>query len=489
MAHEPDDTSFTPSMNRLLFLRHQAPQDLDPKPGTDPFSSMAVPVAKSRTPTVKLENTSETATPVPKSRTPTVRIDTGTTNAPSLPLVQALTVKPAAPIVPPPQGQALPGKLVAPQLPLAPIPTPKPVVPEVLVTKEEAKPETPVAQVPAATPLALRTGGPSLQSAHPRTGNERRSSQALKLFVVTLAIMFVCFGLFGTMIYTFYEGNILPRFPTVTSMVYVPPDAAPSPKVEALTAELSATQAALLKANDAILRLQREYDALAEKQQNSEGQLSKLVTDMKQALAGDEKGKPTDTAASLSAALQVASVVPVSSSTHQELWLLKERNRLTFYADRAITQGSAEAMASLWQSLNDPELERLRDGVMAEIIRVQNYYQHLSRLPPDYRLPVREMFRDPSIRSEADLKPSQVIPLLLNTKQPPEVRIRSAYVLGGHRTKEIAAALVQAMKSDPVLDVVKEAQRTLEGDYQMQVPPLNSRAADEWWSQHAGQMK
>lgn len=322
-----------------------------------------------------------------------------------------------------------------------------------------------------------------------RYGNERRSSAAVRFFVLTLLIMFVCFGLFGAMIYSFYEGNILPRFPLVNSAAYVPPELADSPKVEALKGDLASAQAALLKANDSIMRLQREYDALSEKQQNAEGQMSRLVTEMKQALTATDKGRPVDAAASISAALQVASVVPVSSSSSQELWLLKERNRLTFYADRAIAQGSAEAMASLWLSFNDPELARLRDGIQAEIIRVQNYYLHLSRLPPDYRLPVRELFRDQAIRSEADLKPDQIIPLMLDQKQPLEVRIRCAYVLGGQRHRSVAQALVQAMKNDPALDVVKEAQRTLEEDYQMRVAPLNSRAAEDWWQEHGPALK
>lgn len=417
MANPPDDSSFTPSMNRLLFLRHQVPPDIAPEPGVDPFKNLDAPVASSRTPTVRLDVTAE----------------------------------------PPVKEEA---------------------------RRRSAGPETVVAVSPKQRASASSAAPPGV-----RYCNERRSSQAVRLFVLNLVIMLVCFGLFGAMIYSFYEGNVLPRFPLVNSVAYVPPELSPAPGTEALKAELAAAQSALLKANDSIMRLQRQYDALAEKQQNAEGQMSKLVGDMKAALAKSPEGKPTDTAASLSAALQVASVVPVSSSTNQELWLLKERNRLTFYADKAISQGSSEAMASLWLSLGDPELARLRDGIQAEIIRVQNYYTHLTRVSPDYRLPVRELFRDPAIRSEADLKATQVIPLLLDVRQPLEVRVRAAYVLGGQRSKQAAEALVKAMKNDPLLDVVKEAQRTLEEDYQMRVAPLNSRAADEWWSLNAEKIK
>jgi hypothetical protein len=208
-----------------------------------------------------------------------------------------------------------------------------------------------------------------------------------------------------------------------------------------------------------------------------------MIEQLKTALADKPKdGRPADTASSLSAALSVASVVPVTSPVNEELRLLKERNRLTFYADQAIATGSSEAMDNLWRSIDDPELTRLRDGAKAEIIRVQNYYSQLSRLPPDYRLPVQSLFNDPSIRSEADLQPAQLTQLLTDQKQPLEVRARAAYVLGGHPTDpKVAAALVQAMTTDPSLDVMKEVQRTLSLDHGMIIPPLNARAAKAWW--------
>jgi hypothetical protein len=206
---------------------------------------------------------------------------------------------------------------------------------------------------------------------------------------------------------------------------------------------------------------------------------------MKQPRPAAANDKPADNTASLSAALQVASVVPVKSEAAEELWLLKERYRQTIYADQAIAQGSSEAMENLWLSLGDTDLLRLRDGVQVEIIRVQNYYARLSRLPPDYRLPVGELFHDEAIRSEADLKPEQITTLLQDQKQPLEARIRCAFLLAGKKSDAVAQVLVQVMKNDPALDVVKEAQRTLERDYDMLVPPLNSRAAIKWWEQRS----
>jgi len=159
------------------------------------------------------------------------------------------------------------------------------------------------------------------------------------------------------------------------------------------------------------------------------------------------------------AAIQIASVIPSQSAAGSELWLLKERNRLTAYADTAIAEGSSEALASLWASLRDPEMERLRHGVQTEIIRVQNHYARISRLPDEFRLPVAELFPGQAVRTEADLQPPQLIALLRDLKRPMFVRARAAYVLGGHPTQAVGEALMDALKNDPSLDVAREAQR------------------------------
>lgn len=316
------------------------------------------------------------------------------------------------------------------------------------------------------------------------TSNQRRTSTgiAARFFAASIVIMLAAFGTFAAMLFSFYQTNIVPALARSQSSARQPHELEAPAHGPGQSADLAAAQTALQKANESILRLQREYDALAAKQQATESSFSKMVEQMKKALDEQSKeGKATPSTSSLSAALSVASVVPIASPVSEELRILKERNRLTFYADQAIATGSSEAMDNLWLSLDDPELTKLRDGAMAEIIRVQNYYSQLSRLPPDFRLPVQTLFKDPGIRSEADLQPDQVIRLLLDQKQPMEIRARAAYVLGGHpNDPKIASALFQAMTTDPSLDVMKEVQRTLSLDHGMIIPPLNARAAKVW---------
>ncbi len=335
--------------------------------------------------------------------------------------------------------------------------------------------------------LGLRGAVVSNAAGNARHGNQRRSPGTIKLVLALVGVLLTLFACFGAMLYSYYQRTLAPEIQALKREIAargVPRELESSTALVTMRADLSAAQNQLTKATEQITSLQKQISALQDKQDAADERMGNFAQQMQNSLTGS---KSTEAQSSASKANQIASVVQVATPVNQELWLLKERNRLTLYADQAIAQGSSEAMTNLWRSLEDPELKRLREGVQAEIIRVQNYYSHLSRLPPDYRLPVRDLFSgDSSIRSEADLRPEQLINLLLDQKQAVEIRARSAYVLGGHRSDDVAKALIQCMKIDPVLDVVKEAQRTLAEDYSMRVPPLHLKAADEWWQARSG---
>jgi hypothetical protein len=315
-------------------------------------------------------------------------------------------------------------------------------------------------------------------SPHVRIGNERRSSAALKYFLLALVLMLAGFATFGGMLYSFYQKEVLPRLGPGTSG-----NAAQELVENGATADLRAALAdaskKLDKAGSQILRLQQQVDELRTGQSASDERLKSLADKLLQA-AGDPANNAA-TPGDVAAAIQIASVIPAQSAAGRELWLLKERNRLTLYADQAIAEGSSEAMANLWTSLRDPELEPIRQGVQAEIMRVQKAYVDESRLPADYRLPVRELFKGTSLRSEAELRPEELIALLKDTKQPVFVRARAAYVLGGHPVPSVGKALVDAMKNDPSLDVAREAHQTLQRFFGMSAPLFHVAAAEAWW--------
>ncbi len=168
-------------------------------------------------------------------------------------------------------------------------------------------------------------------------------------------------------------------------------------------------------------------------------------------------------------------------STNDELVLLKERNRLTLQADEAMATGSAAPLRALWDALRDPDLAALRHGAAAEIIRVQNHLDHLTRLPPDYRLPIQDYFPDSQTRDDEKLPADQLTKVLEDTTKPLTARCRAALLLHRHKTATVGDALVKAMTTDPDLDVVKEAQLSMHSAFGFKVPLFDTRAVEAWW--------
>ena len=173
-----------------------------------------------------------------------------------------------------------------------------------------------------------------------------------------------------------------------------------------------------------------------------------------------------------------------ASTTNDELVLLKERNRLTLLADEVMATGKSSPMRDLWRALRDPERSHLKHAVAAEIIRVQNHLDHLTRLPPDYRLPIKELFPDQKVKADKDLPTEVLVKALSDSSQALPVRARAAALLSGRKSPAAAEALITAMNTDPELDVVKEAQRSLQETYQFKLPLFDIQGVESWWKRN-----
>lgn len=171
-----------------------------------------------------------------------------------------------------------------------------------------------------------------------------------------------------------------------------------------------------------------------------------------------------------------------SDEVTDELVLLKERNRLTLLADEVMATGKSDAMRRLWTALRDPALNDLQHAAAAEIIRVQNHLDGITRLPPGYRIDVKKEFPQSSAAKDEQLETVDLAALLLNHDKPLPVRARAALLLGGRRTAEAGDALVKSLRDDPDLDVVKECQHALRKTFGMIVPLFDVQSAEAWWS-------
>lgn len=264
------------------------------------------------------------------------------------------------------------------------------------------------------------------------------------------------------------------------------PASAPA-SAPAAAPDLSGWQNRLEQANAQIATLQRQLDAQREDRERTQGRLQEmadrlaLVIQQASFVPGADKPRVSE-----SDAAQVAALLPSVTPATSELVLLKERNRLTGYADQAIATGSRASLQALVDALLDPTMKHLAHAAQAEFKRVQAYYDMGISIDPGYTLPVQELFKGGKATREADLGPAQLHGLLQDAKQPWEARLRAAYLLRSSADPDTNALLLKALKQDPMLDVAKQAQITFENRVGRKFRLFDIPAIEAWWQAQGG---
>lgn len=244
---------------------------------------------------------------------------------------------------------------------------------------------------------------------------------------------------------------------------------------------------ALDKANAQISALQRQLDAQSEERAQTQGRLQEMADRMALVIQQSSYTPGGETPrVSASDASQVAAMLPSVTPSMAELLLIKERNRLTAYADKAIATGSRADLQALVEAMMDPAMKNLLHASQAEFKRVQAYYDMGISIDPGYTLPLREIFKDTPVSREADLTPAQLHTLLQDTKQPWEARLRAAYLLRSSNDPETNTLLLKALKDDPMLDVAKQAQITFENRVGRKFRLFDIPAIESWWQAQGG---
>ncbi len=308
---------------------------------------------------------------------------------------------------------------------------------------------------------------PLLRDAAVHVPNLRRSHLTYRHLVISLSTLLVI-GLL--VLYAgrwFYEREIAPKLTGSASL-------GPAQAEGAL-------KEALAQADEQIAALQKQVDVMRREQllmqQNTRESLERISTAL-----NNPKLTPAPAAAPANqpGIPRMADAVPDISPTQQEFIQLKERNRLTAYADEAIATGMRKPLEVLVEYLRDPDSKHLHEAAQAEYLRAVRAIQLLQREDPGYRLPVAELFKDQNIRDEADVKPEALLKLLEDHQQPWEVRLRVCFLLLGSNLPETNARLIKAIKEDPSLDVAKHAQLALEQRVKKRFRIFDIPAIEEW---------
>ena len=234
-------------------------------------------------------------------------------------------------------------------------------------------------------------------------------------------------------------------------------------------------------AAEQITALQKQYDVLRREQllnqQNTRESLERISTVLKNPqLVASAAPTPSDAPGTA----RIADAAPSVTPTQAEFIQLKERNRLTQYADEAIATGLRKPLMAIVEYLRDPAAKHLHDAAQAEYMRAVRAIQILQRDDPSYRLPVAELFKGQNVREETDLKPEALHQLLADTSKPVEARGRACFLLLGSAHPDTNAKLIQAIKEDPSLEVAKQAQIALEQRVKRRFRIFDIPAIDEW---------
>jgi hypothetical protein len=320
-----------------------------------------------------------------------------------------------------------------------------------------------------------------------RSTNLRRSHHLLKFLLLVYLANLLVIAAFGTWFYNFINREVETRLADFRPEAKAPstPDPAPTPvaapvKVTGVSAEElgKVTVAFNSQLTELQAQLQASQKRLAEVEQQNQLHATRLKD-----LAQESPQVPLQPAPTVSVTDSTIALESNLSPSQAELVLLKERNRLTGYADEAISTGAREPYENLWAALDDPRRAKLIHAARTEILRVQNYYLSGSRIER-YDIPVGDYYPDSASLRDAQLPEDKLIELMSNPKHPWQVRLKAANLLGLRRSTAVGDALVKVIKQDANLDVVKEATFSFEQMTGFRAKLFEPASVEAWWKQY-----
>jgi TolA-binding protein len=304
--------------------------------------------------------------------------------------------------------------------------------------------------------------------------NSRRSAPAVRLFCFLLVLVL---GITAAA-YRFYLSEIKPSL----SLKGLSDSTAMSAEARAIEVPVpEGLRSELAKASSQIVELQQQIDSFRSLQAAQEQRVEAIQDRLSALPAGAAPLSTPESAGVTAPGAGEPTFGAAGSPAMTELRLLKERNRLTAYADEAISTGLRRPLDLIIEAMKDPARATLYHAGKAEYYRVVGHFHLMNRIDPGYQLPIARLFPDQGVRDEVDVTTEQLISLLANHEQDWEVRLRAAFLLGGRRTLEVGEALLAAMRNDPSLDVAKEAQLSFQQNMGRHFLLYDLPAIESWW--------
>ena len=322
----------------------------------------------------------------------------------------------------------------------------------------------------------------AVESPSLRSSNAIRSRALLFMF---LAIVALNTTLFGVATWYFSSRTKAEFQAKIDALQEHPPEAMDATRAEGLARDANEkTQQKFTTLEETVASLKHDLSETQKKIEGSSEQFAQINRRLADLAAQIHESRPGTATAPVKPGAAQESLPPPPS----ELVLLKERNRLTSYADEAIATGLRGPYERLWDALDDPRLANLVHAARAEIFRVQDCFLNGQRAKfygiQQHRIPVADIFPDSGALTETQLSDEQMIQIVLDQKQPWQTRVKAAWHLGHRRSTKVGDALVKVIKEDPQLDVIAEATFSFEQMTGYRAKLFEIKPLEAWWASY-----
>jgi len=161
-----------------------------------------------------------------------------------------------------------------------------------------------------------------------------------------------------------------------------------------------------------------------------------------------------------------------------ELLRIQKRSKIFELGDMAIAEMSRSAYEELLEIVNEPSDPSLQLAAKSEVARVSNAFVNSSRTL-GFRIQRQNAFETET--EESDFSTSELVEILI---EDPDWRSRamSAQLLANRKELGVPEALLESMKSEENLEVLKDAIRGFESVTGYKVPDIfGYQQCSEWW--------
>jgi pSer/pThr/pTyr-binding forkhead associated (FHA) protein len=383
----------------------------------------------------------------------------------------------------PPREEASPAHASGTSAPASAAPNSKAPKPEPEPKTSEARAHKPPADPKAGSD---RTTSPEVRpaTAPESAGNQRRPNLLMRLFVALALLNATLFTACAVWFYVQTKSDLAERLESHAATGHPGHPAAPAvppPVADSKTAtRMDGMNQKLAAVESSLTDLRTRIAATEERSGETSRRIAEVAALIEELKRDATRKDP--------APVPPVAGDPAMPASQAELVLIKERNRLTSFADEAIATGAREPYERLWDAIEDPHLANLIHATRAEILRVQDCYINGQRVKfygiQQHQIPVAEIFPDSAALAPAQLSDDQLIQVLGDLKQSWQTRVKAAWHLGQRRSTKVGDALVKAIKSDPVLDVVAEATFSFEQISGYHAKLFDVAPLEAWWKSY-----